>query len=248
MPSLTPTPTLPADWVEAQPGLDLRQMTMPATEESDEARVIIARIDPARFRIEIQYDPDVPVRTSDWQTRLGATAVINAGFFQEDYSAAGLVVVDGEPYGLSFDQNGTPLDAGEGMFTVGSSGEMALRSLLDLPYDSDEPFMDAVQALPVLIKPGGVPGDFNLPRRVAWRSAMALDKQGRLLLINISQGQVTLYDLRDWLLDIAAELEIDSAMNLDGGPSTGLIVTGGAWQVATNSINHVPSVIAAYPR
>jgi hypothetical protein len=58
---------------------------------------------------------------------------------------------------------------------------------------------------------------------------------------------ISLFDLRDWLAT-TEELAIVSALNLDGGPSTGMVLAAGSWLVQQDSPGFVPGVIAAVPR
>src|SRR5262245_21287337 len=79
-----PTPTIPPEWVDALPGLEIRAMTLSLPGTPAPVEIILTRIDPARFMVKIHYDPENPTAVSEWQQRLGAVAVINGGFFNED--------------------------------------------------------------------------------------------------------------------------------------------------------------------
>jgi uncharacterized protein YigE (DUF2233 family) len=244
IPTIAPTPTLPPDWVTVSAGVELRARVIPADGASTGADAILVRIDPALAAITFHYDKENPVSVLNWQERLGALVLINAGFYQEDYTPAGLLVSGGERYGLSFDAISLTPGAAEGMFSL-TGGLPQIRRLSTAPYDPAEPLDEAVQGLPMLID-GGLPVDFDLPERTALRTAVALDSSGRVLIIHVSAGQVSLPRLRDWLA-AQTDLGITAALNLDGGPSTGLGV-GGPWPVRRTSISKVPSVLAVMPR
>jgi exopolysaccharide biosynthesis protein len=73
-----------------------------------------------------------------------------------------------------------------------------------------------------------------------------MDKQGRLLFI-ASPGQVfSLDQLADQL--VSSDLSIETALNLDGGSSTGLYVNGGSSHVAIDSVAKLPLVIIVKAR
>lgn len=238
---LTPTPTLPQTWQEVVPGIELRAMTFQPQADSPPAEAVLVRIDPGRYTFRIVYDPDTPSTVSEWQARTGAPVVINAGFFQPDYQTAGLLATDGKVFGLSFDQIDAQYYGFTGMFSV-MGGLPGLRKLGTAPYQPGEPLDQAVQGLPMLLEAGGVPVSFDLPDRSARRTAIAIDRSGAVLLISLPGSMVSLYQLRDWLAG-SAELELDAALNLDGGPSTGLVLGAGAWTVQYDSWSKVPSVL-----
>jgi hypothetical protein len=155
-------------------------MTFQPQSDSPPVEAVLVRIDPNRYTFRIAYDPDNPSTVSEWQTRTGGLVVINAGFFQPDYQTAGLLAVDGEIFGLSFDQ----IDAQEygftGMFSV-VGGLPGLRKLGTVPYQPGEPLDQAVQGLPMLLEAGGVPVSFDLPDRSARRTVIARSTSGAVL-------------------------------------------------------------------
>lgn len=242
---MTPTPTLPPTWQEVAPGLELRAMTFQAQVDASPAEAMLLRIDPRRYTFRIAYAPDSPSTVSEWQMQTGALAVINAGFFQPDYQTAGLLASDGEVFGLSFDQIDAEYYGFCGMFSV-TGGLPTLRKLGTIPYQPGEPLDQAVQGLPMLLEMG-VPVSFDLPDRVARRTAIAIDRSGAVILISLPRSMVSLYQLRDWLAG-AAELQLDAALNLDGGPSTGMMLRAGVWSMAFDSYSKVPSVLAVDDR
>lgn len=238
---LVPTPTLPTTWQEIVPGIELRAMTFQPQADSPSAEAVLVRIDPRRVTFRIAYDPDNPSTVSEWQAQTAALVVINAGFFQPDYQPAGLLATDGEVFGLSFDQIDAQYYGFAGMFSV-SDGRPGLRKLGTAPYQPGERLDQAVQGLPMLLETGGMPVSFDLPDRVARRTAIAIDRSGAVLLVSLPASMVSLYHLRDWLAS-ASELQLDAALNLDGGPSTGLALEAGAWSLAFDSYSKVPSVL-----
>ena len=51
---------------------------------------------------------------------------------------------------------------------------------------------------------------------------IAIDRSGQVLLVAVATPSFTLRELAEWLA--ASDLEIDAALNLDGGSSTGLLL------------------------
>ncbi|MBN1427727.1 MAG: phosphodiester glycosidase family protein [Anaerolineae bacterium] len=242
---LTPTPTLPSTWQDVLPGLALRGMTFDVRDDSPPAQATLVRIDPHRYTFRIAYAPDTPATVAEWQAQTGGLVVINAGFFQEGFQTAGLLAADGAVFGVSFDQIDAQYYEFGGMFSV-TGGMPRLRMLGTAPYQPGEPLDQAVQGLPMLLDTGGVPVAFDLPDRTARRTVVAVDDTGSVILISVPGSLVSLYDLRDWLAG-ESELQLDTALNLDGGQSTGLVLEAGAWLVQHESWSKVPSVLVIEP-
>ena len=78
------------------------------------------------------------------------------------------------------------------------------------------------------------------------RTVIAQDKQGRILILVTSPGTTNFTDLANWLA--ISGLEIEAALNLDGGNSTAMyLATGGPSQL-TPGLAKVPVVIAVYSK
>jgi hypothetical protein len=59
-------------------------------------------------------------------------------------------------------------------------------------------------------------------------------------------SEFTLREMADWLS--RSDLEVDSALNLDGGSSTGLYLSDGALQEAIDSFVPLPIVLLVDPQ
>jgi uncharacterized protein YigE (DUF2233 family) len=181
-----------------------------------------------------------PGEISDWQRRLGALLVVNGGFFQTNNQPRGLIFADGQRIGTSFYRHG-------GMLTV-SGGTVSIRSLAQFPYQEEEYFEQAVQCSPMLLYPGGFPVQFDdIAADLSRRTAVAQDTQGRIVFLVIDEGVVSLYQLRDWMVE-QEDLDLFVAFNLDGGYSTGLDLKAGERELSIESRAKVPDVIAVYPK
>ncbi|RRR66417.1 MAG: phosphodiester glycosidase family protein [Candidatus Viridilinea halotolerans] len=214
MPATTTTP-LPQDsaWQTAAPGLELRRMRVPVA--GLQAPVSLVRIDPQQVRFAVGYQPQAPLTLSQWASTHDAIAVINGGFFDASGVSVSLLIQQGVPYGTSYVERG-------GMFAVTPSGSVLLRALSDTPYDPREPLAEALQGWPLLVRTGGSAAYTHEDGQRARRSAIALDRSGRVLLIACHTSAFTLAELSHWLA--TADLDLDVAVNLDGGSSTGLLL------------------------
>jgi exopolysaccharide biosynthesis protein len=204
-------------------------------------RLAIVRLDPTTVRFRVHYDPFAPRPVSAWAQHLQSFLVINGGYFTPENETTGLLISDGQVWG-------TPYGEFAGMFAVRSDGQVSVRWLRDQPYDPNEPVTEALQSFPVLVKPGGVmgfPADAD-DGRPARRTIVAQDREGRILIIVAPRGYLSLHGLAHFLAD--SDLDLDVALNLDGGFSTGLWlkVDGATTEpVRIDSLAPVPSVISA---
>jgi exopolysaccharide biosynthesis protein len=195
----------------------------------------LIRFEPERVRLRIVYQPSHPRQVSQWATALpDALVVTNAGYFTSENQATGLIVSDGIPKGRSYDDYA-------GMLAVATNGQVTLRWLKTWPFNPNEKLAQAVQSFPVLVKPGGIMGfpadaDEGQPSR---RTVVAQDTSGRIILLVTPEFRFSLHELAVWLTE--SDLEVDTAMNLDGGTSTGLWIHGQENNV--DSLVPVPAVI-----
>lgn len=241
-PASTPIPTavsvVSPGWELAAPGIETRGIRVEAPYSTTPFSLIVARIDPAQVTFRVHYQPREWQTLPQWQTSLNdPLLVVNGSFFNELGDAVGLVVADGQRHGVSLRGYG-------GMFQL-IGQDVRVRSLVAEPFQ-DDAFDQVVQGFPMLVEPGGLAAStgegFDTPAR---RTMIAQDRQGRILLMVTPLGQLTLRNAQQWLL--SSDLDINVAVNLDGGKSTALYL-GGDEGTFYPSIDPIPVVIAVYPR
>jgi uncharacterized protein YigE (DUF2233 family) len=200
--------------------------------------ITLLRIVPASYQFSVLYTPGSARTVQQWAADSQVIITLNAGFYTPEYIATGLVIVDGVRHGQSYDGYG-------GMLAVRQEG-VQVRSLADTPHDPNEPLLAAVQSFPVLIKPGGVLGFPEEDGITARRTVIAQDRGGRIIIVVCPHGSFTLHQLATFLLD--SDLDLDTALNLDGGTSTGLSFTLGEEHFEVPSLVPVPAVITIRPK
>ncbi len=205
----------------------------------DDDTVTIVRFDLHKIKLSVGYQPGQPLLMNEWMQQEHAIAMINGGYFDQQDNATALVVSNGKVFGESYNGFG-------GMLSVDTHGIVNLRSLRQQPYDPNtEQLEQATQSAPMLMS-GGKRTQFSADASQTRRSVVAMDKQGRLLFI-ASPGQVfSLDQLADQL--VSSDLSIETALNLDGGSSTGLYVNGGSSHVTIDSLAKLPLVIIVKAR
>src|SRR5829696_945650 len=139
--------TIPdTDWSVLQPGLERRVIQVYDDQSQHVESVHIWRIDQNHFRMDVAFD-ETPKSLQTWQKETNADLVVNGGYYSvenERYFADGLIIVNGEASGRSFNGFG-------GMLAIDQS-RAELRWLVQKPYNSDEPLQAALQAFPILVE------------------------------------------------------------------------------------------------
>src|SRR6266542_894815 len=135
-------------WVPVVPGMERRSLDAAFESLGLVEHVVVFRIVPERLTLRVRYPPALPAFVSAWEPR--ARLVFNANFFDENNTAQGLIVSDGQYFGQSYDGFG-------GMLAVDPDGAVRIRSLADEPFQPDEALSQAVQGFPMLIRPGATP-------------------------------------------------------------------------------------------
>lgn len=205
----------------------------------DDDTVTIVRFDTRKIKVSVGYQPGQPLSMSDWTQQEHPLALINGGYFDQQFYATALVVSSGKVFGQSYEGFG-------GMLSVNSRGSLGLRSLRQQPYAPNaEQLEQATQSAPMLME-GGKRTQFNADASQTRRSVVAMDKQGRLLFIVSPDPIFSLDELADQL--VSSDLSIQVALNLDGGSSTGLYVYGGSSHVSIDSLAKLPLVIIVKAR
>ena len=232
-PRLASTP-LPIDtgWQLIAPGIEYRELLVEYTGQSDRLR--IARVDPARTLFRVLYDPAQPRHVGEWLRSANALLAVNGNYFDPQNRALGMVIQDGQVQGQPYQDFG-------GMFAI-NGNNARVRWNLSEPYVPGEPLISALQNFPMLVLPGGQPNlEIDDNQRNAPRTAVGQDRSGRIVFV-VSPGLAfTLTDFGKWLAD--SDLDLDRALNLDGGTSSGLVLRSGDQYLGTDSWVAVPDVI-----
>jgi hypothetical protein len=242
VPSLSGTlDTMPdTGWSLVGPGFERRLIRIYNDQNGQVESVYLWRLDQRSYRLDVAFNGR-PRSLDTWQKETNAALVLNGGYFSienDRYYPNGLTIVNGEVLGSSFDGFG-------GMLAI-NADEAELRWLVEKPYRPYEPLQAALQSFPMLVRPGGELG-FGAEREdhvAARRTAIAQDKDGRILLIVAPQGYFTLHQLSVYLTE--SDLNLDIAFNLDGGGSTGVLVANPREIIPSKVL--LPFVILVYPR
>lgn len=194
--------------------------------------------------IKVHYDQAEPHSIEEWQTITGASIVFNGGFFGGNNSPVGRIVMDGQLLGI-------PLDYGDesigvpGLFAI-TDGRPELYALGRASYNPRGlRFDQAVESYPMLLLPGGQPTIIRETGYRARRTVIALDGQGRIVVLLSDLPLFSLFELSNWLA--SSGVGYDSVLNLDGGRSSGIAVSLPNESKVISALVPLPIVIAVYP-
>jgi len=242
LPTTEATPrTLDMGWDLLQSGLERRLLNIYDNNNQFVESLHILRLNQNLFRLDVAYN-EIPKDLEDWQAETKALIVVNGGYFRiedDKYIPNGLAIVKGKAFGDSY-------DTFAGMLAINENGA-ELRWLANNPYDPTEELWAGLQSFPLLVKPDGKLGfskqnEDNLQAR---RTVIGQDKDGKLFFMVASKGYFTLHQLSAFLT--ASDLNLDIAINLDGGPSSGIIMDNYP-QETISAQTPLPIVILVYSR
>jgi len=253
-PPVTPGPF---DWRAIDAGFDVADL--PVLAEGHEVdHILLARIDPARFRFVVRNAPAGDKGLDQWMSQLGAALVVNGSYFSRSGEPDTPFLSDGVLLGPK------DYDAKAGAF-VASPNFTGIRDLSHEDWrKAFEGADNAMVSYPLLIS-DGMSHVAKSSRWLANRSFVGQDSAGRVIIGTTQDAFFSLERLASFL--VAAPLDLKLALNLDGGPVAcqGINLKGyqrsvyGQWeaQVEGDQVHlltwpygtfELPVVLAVFPR
>ena len=173
-------------------------------------RILLARIDPARFRFVVRNEPAGNRELADWMTGLGAALVVNGSYFSLKGTPDTPIVSAGVRLGPR------KYEAKHGAF-VASSTSVAIRDLTKEDWHTAlNGADDAMVSYPLLVAEDGSNRVTADPRWLANRSFVGVDKAGLIVVGTTKEAFFSLGRFATFLRE--APLGLKAALNLDGGP------------------------------
>ncbi len=238
--SITPTSTgsgvpTAAQWESVEPGVERFDTKVSAAGAA--ARVVLWR-----FSAEADWTWSLATSTesqsvSGWvdDPQTDVVFAVNAGYFHADGLPSGWAVLDGLRWGKrAFDEQRS------GIVALGARPTVLLGSA---PTSTVR--VDAFQSYPFLIK-GGEQAFPKETGQYARRTFVAVDAEGRWYVGVVPTEPVTLFQLVGLLQSLPVRWE--RVLNLDGGPSTGLVTALGGREERIDSFAPVAFAIVAKRR
>jgi len=249
-----PAPAVPpAGWRTLEPGLEYGLFDGPPGAPGD-GRIAVARIDPEVFELHLLNasapGQGTPLSARDWADRAGASAVINAGMYQEDYKTAVSLMRTRD----HVNQGHVTRDRAALVFDRLDRSVPPVR-IVDRDCDdldsARKAYGTVIQSIRMLSCEGR-----NVWAPSARRTSVAavgIDGKGRVLFLH-ARSPWPVHDLIEALLTLP--LDLRRAMYVEGGPEAQLFVRGGGAAVERLGVAPaetgvgwpVPNVIAAVRR
>jgi hypothetical protein len=217
--------------------------------------VALLRVDPAHADLKVFHyaheGQTLPLTALEWQRRLGALAVFNAGQYYPDLSYMGLLVSGGVVVSKRVHPG-----FHAALVAAPTQGRPAAR-VLDLENQSLDGALGEWREIAQSFMLFDERGRLRVRKTdlVANRTVVAQDRRGRLVVAT-SEGAYTLWEFAELLR--RAPLGLALAMSMDGGQEAELCVSAGSFHYA--SFGHwsgtsdpqeavpLPAVIAVTPR
>lgn len=257
------TPLLAGDWTHSPPqwrllgkGLNFAEIQVFRKQLKVETLAVV-KVDPAYNAFRVLHHE--PRSITAWQQELGAPVVFNASYYCQNSQPCGLIISNGKPIGPRHNSRM------RGMFVAepkGLSPDIPRATILDItttPINLKTlPWTQGVQSYPLLLDYKGRIRMRSSPK-TAQRTVIAIDRHGYILIFNSNEGFFTLRDFAHFLKE--SGLEIDSALNLDGGTEAQLYIktkdlekfSPSSWESRLGNLVDqekfwLPTVVAIFPR
>jgi len=205
-----PVPTAgPFAWKEAGPGFEVAELPVMAN-GAEVDRILLSRIDPARYRFVVRNAPAGSTGLQDWMSKLGAAVVINGSYFGKRGTPDTPFLSDGRLLG--------PIEykATHGAFAASDTAT----AIHDLKAENWTAAFagahDALVSYPLLLAADGTTRPEAGSRWLANRSFVGQDRAGRIVLGTTTDAFFPLDRLAKFLR--TGPLDLTMALNLDGGP------------------------------
>jgi len=171
-----------------------------------------------------------------WQDQYSdADFIVNGAFFDEEYNATGGIILNGE--GRIYSENGN--NQYEGAVVINENKELAIRYLPSSALNKMNNIKDVIVNFPFLIKAGN---PYLKTENLLYAQRTIIASDDNYIYFIITEGRTfTLYGIMNWILENLKT--IDTALNLDGGSSSGFSYKLEEKDYIHNSLVAVPNVI-----
>jgi hypothetical protein len=196
------------EWRTIDEGFDVTDLPVLA-KGHDVDHILLARIDPARFRFVVRNASAGDKDLDQWMAQLGAALVVNGSYYARHGEPDTPVLSDGTLLGPQ------DYDAKAGAF-VASPTFTGIRDLAQEDWRTAfQGAENAMVSFPLLVA-NGMSRVTHSSRWLANRSFVGQDGEGRVIIGTTKDAFFSLDRLAHFLLD--APLGLTMALNLDGGP------------------------------
>jgi len=199
-------------WLELETGVQFKEIPVYSSTNNVNDVITVFKFNPNEFAFSFQQS-NTALTVNEWQEKYQPLFVSNGSYFLENNKPAGLLKIAGETSG----KNLTAVSVGE--LVIDDQGKLDILENAEI-----DKYNNLLQSYPLLIKPNSEEGVKADSGQVAPRTVVAKDDGGNILFIFTKEYYFSLYTLQNYLRH--SDLNINIALNLDGGPSTGYVFKG----------------------
>ena len=216
MQAVVPSPTITElRWETRAPGLETADLELRVGDAVVD-HMVLARLDPQRYRFSVHWDPSATRTAEEWQRELGATVVVNGSYFGQDHAPLTPLRLSGTPAGP------TSYQSTHGAF-VADEGRVDILDLQNKDvFQTIGAYSEAMVSYPMLISASGDNRAVESKVWLASRNFVAIDEAGRVVLGTTETGFFTLHRLGEFLRTSPLGLRV--ALNFDGGPLVSQVI------------------------
>jgi hypothetical protein len=197
-------------WKTLAPGFAAGELPVIADGEEVD-RILLARIDPARYKFTVRNAPAGDKGIDEWEAALPRSIlIVNASYFDPKGLPDTPVLSDGNALGPR------AYDARSGAFVAGEGGAQVVDLTGAAWQRSFRGSSNAMVSYPLLIGNDGKSHVASRSRWLANRTFIGQSRDGRILIGTTRDAFFSLDRLAEFL--IASPLDLKLALNLDGGP------------------------------
>lgn len=188
-------------------------------------------VDTRRRDISILYNPKKNVKTSIQATEAKALAAINAGFFNiKDGGSATYIKVNGQVVDSDTVTKWKRVPNMNGSFIIDGNGKVEIMGAMSNSwYDLRPGYRDALITGPLLVQSGkkALLPQTSLVIARHPRSCIGTKGRNKVILLTLDGRTTQAYGMTlIQLADLMLNLKCTNALNLDGGGSTTMYITG----------------------
>ena len=213
------------EWQKLSEGLSFSRLK--AEQKNKIYDLLLAKIDPQHAHFQIYQNTEKVTAKSIEEIHQAQKAQLtfNGAFFSPELKPVSLLI-SGEKTLHTISK----ADLLNGVFTITKNGKAALEKSENFQSSGNIDF--AIQNGPILLNKDKQNGIRSDDQKLASRTAMGIDKDGNIIVILLKAGflnddnQISLYQFADLLQKNPAfsGIGLHSVLNLDGGPSTGMMI------------------------
>ncbi|MCC7357499.1 phosphodiester glycosidase family protein [Candidatus Uhrbacteria bacterium] len=214
------------DWAMIANGIQQKSVSLSSPQTG---HLLLTAFDPKQFDFRFAYSTSSKTVTEWHQVFSSAVAVFNGSYFHEDKTPSGDLITQGK-------------DASSRAFDLDKSAVLELAPQFRIVDTLNQPFdaaasQEAAQSFPMLVRRGqsAVLEDSG---KTARRTFVGVRNDGWAVFGVLADSELSLFQLSQKLSQ--TDLQMQTALNLDGGPSTGYSFTAGNIEQVANSFTQVP--------